>query len=486
MSRFFIYIYVVGLFLGNGVRANNFETRSAVGKPIVVNIDAVPITLEPPKLRDTIANWVLQLLANRLVQTERSGLLRGDLAKSWKIESDGKRYVFELRQDIFFSDGSPVTANDIATCLNEAVKNIKSGNLTFYTRSIERVSALDTHRLEILLKSRMDGLLQVLGEATFSIFKRSNSGILYSGDFILKELTGEHLDLERRSDGQVFRLVAMPFEKAKKDFENKKLDLLRTYGITHVAHALGLPNQRLIMNDERSYYLALNSQSLLFKQKKRRTAFLKALNVDGIKKYLNSLGIKYVSSFLAPSFSMGRRALAENEVAVSGKSNERLDSVNPTIISIDSHELEPLLETALKGVKYHHLALPKHTFLDRVNKGEYDALIIGYGTTLRDLDAISLFFHSQSLHNFAKVKNNKIDEDLEAAWSNNDPELRIKTFSGILQRNIEDGYYATFTHIPLIFALNDKIVYGPAAKTSPQDFLLTAPFLDLSKIARRK
>ena len=58
-----------------------------------------------------------------------SGLVRSDptgqtnkivpsLAQSWTISSDGKTYTFHLRPGIKFSNGQPVTANDVAWTLN--------------------------------------------------------------------------------------------------------------------------------------------------------------------------------------------------------------------------------------------------------------------------------------------------------------------------------------------------------------------------------
>ena len=58
-----------------------------------------------------------------------SGLVRSDptgqtnkivpsLAQSWTVSPDGKTYTFHLRPGIKFSNGQPVTANDVAWTLN--------------------------------------------------------------------------------------------------------------------------------------------------------------------------------------------------------------------------------------------------------------------------------------------------------------------------------------------------------------------------------
>src|SRR5688572_4792117 len=39
--------------------------------------------------------------------------VKGDLAKSWTISEDGKTYTFELHPNVKFSDGTPLTSEDV-------------------------------------------------------------------------------------------------------------------------------------------------------------------------------------------------------------------------------------------------------------------------------------------------------------------------------------------------------------------------------------
>lgn len=59
---------------------------------------------------------------NSLVVTDDSGNPIPDLAESWDISKDNLTYTFHLRKGLKFSDGSPLTANDVAftlTLLND-------------------------------------------------------------------------------------------------------------------------------------------------------------------------------------------------------------------------------------------------------------------------------------------------------------------------------------------------------------------------------
>jgi peptide/nickel transport system substrate-binding protein len=68
-----------------------------------------------PALADTdTAETIRFLTGGVLVRVNRGNQqLEPDLATSWKTENGGKTIVFQLRQDIFFSDGTPFTADDV-------------------------------------------------------------------------------------------------------------------------------------------------------------------------------------------------------------------------------------------------------------------------------------------------------------------------------------------------------------------------------------
>ena len=65
----------------------------------------------------TIHYTIAQNVFNRLVEMESDE--NGDieilpsLAKSWEISDDGRTYTFRLRDDVNFSNGSPLTASDV-------------------------------------------------------------------------------------------------------------------------------------------------------------------------------------------------------------------------------------------------------------------------------------------------------------------------------------------------------------------------------------
>lgn len=62
---------------------------------------------------DTLPESLLTGVSHGLTKVNKDGTASPDLATSWDITDDGKTYVFHLRKNIFFSDGSPFISKDI-------------------------------------------------------------------------------------------------------------------------------------------------------------------------------------------------------------------------------------------------------------------------------------------------------------------------------------------------------------------------------------
>lgn len=72
---------------------------------------------------------------SRLVGPGNDGKLKGDLAAEWKPNADATEWTFTLRSGVQFSDGKPVTANDVAASFKRFMdlKGTNTANFTGYT-----------------------------------------------------------------------------------------------------------------------------------------------------------------------------------------------------------------------------------------------------------------------------------------------------------------------------------------------------------------
>jgi oligopeptide transport system substrate-binding protein len=85
-------------------------------EPITLHIDIAvePRTLDPAWATDMTSTSVVEQLFIGLVDLDDvTGEVKPELATSWDVSPDGTVFTFTLRNDVLWTDGSQVTANDV-------------------------------------------------------------------------------------------------------------------------------------------------------------------------------------------------------------------------------------------------------------------------------------------------------------------------------------------------------------------------------------
>ena len=95
-----------------------------------------------PVLNDANVDiWILTNLNSMLMLPTQGGQgVRPGLATEWAASADGKTFTVKLREAIKFSDGSPVTADDVVWSINRA-RDPQAGIWNFLLASIDSVAA---------------------------------------------------------------------------------------------------------------------------------------------------------------------------------------------------------------------------------------------------------------------------------------------------------------------------------------------------------
>jgi ABC-type oligopeptide transport system substrate-binding subunit/class 3 adenylate cyclase len=73
---------------------------------------AEPVELDPSVQNDRVSGELIQQLFSGLVRAGPNWTIEPEVARSWEISGDGRRYLFHLREDVVWTDGEPVTAHD--------------------------------------------------------------------------------------------------------------------------------------------------------------------------------------------------------------------------------------------------------------------------------------------------------------------------------------------------------------------------------------
>ena len=148
-----------------------------------------PSTLDPAKAGDAPVVFATGLLFRGLVQLDAQLRVIPDGAESWTVSEDTKTYTFKLRPDLKFSDGSPVTADDVVFSISRSLDpKVGGGNGAYYLSNIlgaedfinskaatlEGVKALDPQTVEIRLANPSAYFLYQLNFITGYILSQKN------------------------------------------------------------------------------------------------------------------------------------------------------------------------------------------------------------------------------------------------------------------------------------------------------------------------
>ena len=101
----FVLVFLAPLFAS----AENVSDSLVVG---IYSTKTLEIRPFDPQERDILS--VYDLVYESLVTIDDEGMPQPLLAESWSAEDGGKTWVFTLRDNLFFSDGSVLTAADVA------------------------------------------------------------------------------------------------------------------------------------------------------------------------------------------------------------------------------------------------------------------------------------------------------------------------------------------------------------------------------------
>ena len=126
-------------------------------------------SLDPAFARNPQNIWPIQQLFNGLVQLDNDLNVIPEIAKHWTIDSTGTKYIFALRNDVYFhsspyfeQDTRKVVAQDFVYSFDR-LQNPKLGSPGGWVlQQVKKYQALDDHTLEIELKQPFPAFLSLL------------------------------------------------------------------------------------------------------------------------------------------------------------------------------------------------------------------------------------------------------------------------------------------------------------------------------------
>lgn len=176
-----------------------------VGDSLIIGIQSVKtLAIEPldPVERDVMS--VYNLVYESLVTIDDDYLPQPLLAESWEMSGGGKTWTFHLRSNVFFSDGTPMTAQDVVATAQYILQraNDEASHLPGYYANLKyfvsKISASDEKTVVVKTASGRSyyGLLYAM---TFPVLPASQVNVqnpLGTGPYVFSAFeAGSHMYL---------------------------------------------------------------------------------------------------------------------------------------------------------------------------------------------------------------------------------------------------------------------------------------------------
>lgn len=149
--------------------------------------------------------WMNDLVYGTLVRSTTDATdFTGDIAESWEVDPSGKKITFELREGITFSDGTPLTVDDVTFAFDRLLHDPESGLASVYPEGTT-VDAEGESTIVIATPDVTPSLLSQL--STVRIYSKAHFEEVGKEQFALEPLGSGPFVLDEWRAGEAVNLV---------------------------------------------------------------------------------------------------------------------------------------------------------------------------------------------------------------------------------------------------------------------------------------
>ncbi|MFC0004491.1 ABC transporter substrate-binding protein [Micromonospora siamensis] len=472
-----------GCSSGEGVDVDGGAAQGGAGGVLTAAIGGEPDQLDPHRTSAYYSFEVLENVYDTLVEPDENLRMQPSLATKWTTSADQLTWTFTLREGVRFSDGSPLTAEDVKYSYDRIVGEKLNAAYKFAT--VKSVAAPDPTTVVVTLSAPTPNLLANLGGFKgVAIVERSNveSGAIKtkpvgSGPFAVASYTsGDSIKLVRNDNywntkpklsGVTFTFVKDPTVALQnlRGGEAQWTDNLPPQQVPALADGGEITVQRKPSADY--WYLALNQARKPYGDVNVRRAVAFALDPAAITKAAK-FGLATVNQTAIPKGSSWYYEYApyrhdpeqaKRLLGAAGVSGLTMDlmvtSEYPETVSAAQVIAAQLKQV---GITVKIRTLDFAQWLDEQGKGTFDAFMLGW---LGNIDPDEFYYaqhHSGGTFNFQKYRNPAVDKLLDDARTQTDQGARKQAYDQAAKQIVDDASY--------IYLYNPDVVQGWSKKVT--------------------
>jgi peptide/nickel transport system substrate-binding protein len=203
-------------YLATGSRAATLvgDAQPKRGGRFTLARNIEPLTFDPPLIADNGSEWITWNIFDTLTGIDRANKIRPALAESWEITNSGKTYTFKIRKGVKFSDGTPLTIEDVVWSIQRAADPKQAGFASVYDAIAhprnKTIRALGPNTLRIELSRPYSALLGQLNISITSSILPKKTFLKNPKQFALEPVGSGPFMLKQFAKGQFTHLVRNP------------------------------------------------------------------------------------------------------------------------------------------------------------------------------------------------------------------------------------------------------------------------------------
>jgi len=494
---------------------------------ITVNISSEPPDMFSVTMTDTTSFTVLRHIVENLVTLDENDNVKPGVAKDWTVSDDGLVYTFNLRDDMKWSNGEPVTAHDFVFAWTALLTPSFASDYAYFGYVFKNgeaynkgkvgaeelgFKALSDYQLEVTLENPTSYFLDTLAFGVFApvnekAYKEFGTAygtdadkMVYNGPF--KMTSWEHeskIVLEKNPD--YYNADQIELEKIVMVMINDSNAALNSFKVGEV-DMIGLNGEQVQLMKKENYpvytyadgstfYLEYNMDNKYLSNKNLRKAITYAIDkqafIDSIVKNdsqpavsftapaINGLNDKFYKEVgsLQPAF--------DTELAKEyyNKALEELnvDSISLSLIIDDSDSAVKngaFVQEQLKvnlGLDIKIEPMPFKSRLERMSNKDFDIVFAGWGPDYNDPLTFLDMFETGNGNNHVSYSNPEYDELLDKVRTEKDKEKRFEYLKQLEQIIMDDMPVGPIYWRSRDYVLSGKIASG-VIRTAFQDINL--------------
>jgi peptide/nickel transport system substrate-binding protein len=451
---------------GSADSSDGGGSGGGAGGVLTAAIGGEPDQLDPHKTSAYYSFEVLENVYDTLVEPNENLEVEPSIATDWTTSKDQLTWTFTIRDGVTFSDGSPLTAEDVAYSYNRIIDEELNSSYKF--ASTKSIKATDPQTLVIKQTEPTPNLLASLGGFKgMGIVEKEN---VESGDIKNNPIGSGPFKVEQWRNGDSIALVRNeeywgdppPLDGVTFTFVKDPTVALQNLEGGEVQWTDNLPPQQISSLEDSDevelgtapssdyWYLALNEKREPFDDVNVRRAIAFALDREAIVKAAK-FGNATINQTAIPESSSWYFDYAPYDHDVD-QAQQLLDDAGVGDLTMDLMVTSEYPETVSAaqviadelsdvGITVKIRDLDFATWLDEEGKGNFDSFMLGW---LGNIDPDEFYYaqhHSKGTFNFQGYSNPEVDKLLDEAKTETDENTRHGLYDQAAKQIVDDASY---------------------------------------------